>query len=78
MEGAMFDDKMGTAVAMNATGDRLITGAPLFDQGYVSIYAWDGSTWNQLGASIQGEVSRDAFGHSVAISSSRQYCGWSY
>ena len=32
MEGAMFDDKMGTAVAMNAIGDRLITGAPLFDQ----------------------------------------------
>ena len=31
MEGAMFDDKMGTAVAMNV-GDRLITGAPLFDK----------------------------------------------
>ena len=70
MEGAMFDDKMGTAVAMNAIGDRLITGAPLFDQGYVSIYAWDGSAWNQLGASIQGEASGDAFGHSVAISAS--------
>ena len=28
MEGVMFDDKMGTAVAMNAIGDRLITGAP--------------------------------------------------
>ena len=42
----------------------------LFDQGYVSIYAWDGSAWNQLGASIQGEASGDAFGHSVAISAS--------
>ena len=39
------------------------------DSGHTRIYAWDGSSWSQLGDDIDGEAAGDASGASVSLSS---------
>ena len=57
---------------MNDAGDRIISGAYYANsqRGYAKIYEWDGSSWNQLGAKLEGASNSDQFGFSVAMSNS--------
>ena len=59
---------LGYSVSLNNDGNTVAIGAP--GGGYVEIYNWDGSSWNQIGSSIiyTGSWDRE-FGHSVSISS---------
>lgn len=51
-------DFLGYSVSMSADGKIIAMGAPNFynysETGYVSIYQYDGSYWNQLGNRIEG------------------------
>jgi len=55
----------GNIVAIEA---RWNNGNGIFS-GHVRVYHWDGSTWYQLGADIDGEATGDDSGYSVSLSS---------
>ena len=72
INGQAAGDQNGYSVAMNESGDKVIIGAPYNDgngsnSGRVKIYYWNGSSWIQLGRSIDGEGSGDRSGLSVSI-----------
>ncbi len=63
-------DRAGAAVATNMDGTRVAIGArsnddPVFDQGHVRVYEWDGNEWQQLGSDIDGEAEGDFSGYAV-------------
>ncbi len=66
-------DNFGTSLAMSSDGTIVAVGAALNDgggsnSGHVRVFKWNGSTWNQLGADINGAAAADRFGTSVALS----------
>ena len=73
IDGEAAYDYSGTSVALSENGGRLAVGAPLNDgnggeSGQVRVFEFDGATWNQLGADIDGEAVGDESGQSVALS----------
>ena len=56
----------GTVVAIGAIHGNDGNGS---DSGHTRIYAWDGSSWSQLGGDIDGEAAGDYSGSSVSLSS---------
>ncbi|TNF65647.1 MAG: DUF4347 domain-containing protein, partial [Gammaproteobacteria bacterium] len=70
IEGASTDDHLGRSVALDEDGSRLIVGAYQINgnAGYVGVYEFDGSNWNQVGVDIPGENSADENGRDVSIS----------
>jgi hypothetical protein len=74
--GEAQSDVSGRSVAISADGTRVAIGA--FDndrdwandtsEGHVRIYDWNGTSWTQVGADIDGELAGDESGWSVAIS----------
>ena len=74
IDGEAAFDNSGSAVSMNATGDKVAIGAYNNDgngnnAGHVRIYEWDGTSWTQQGQDIDGEAAGDRFGFSVSINS---------
>ena len=78
--GANSNDDFGFSVSMNASGDIIAVGDPnyltnpnntySYSNGSVSIYAWNGTDWNQLGSTIEGGLySYMEFGYSVCLNS---------
>ena len=74
--GQLLDYKkrtgFGSSISVSAKGDVLAVGAPngnLFSRGYVGVYEYRDSEWQQLGSFIEGNYDRDYFGQSVSISS---------
>jgi LPXTG-motif cell wall-anchored protein len=72
IDGEKADDWSGYSVAMSADGTRIAIGAPyaggtLF-LGHVRIYTWNGTSWTQTTADIDGEADGDLLGNSVAMS----------
>ena len=76
IDGEAANDQSGGAVALNsADGTRLAVGAQNNDNpggtdaGHVRVYSWDGSTWSQLGADIDGAGAQfQRSGNAVALS----------
>lgn len=72
--GAANDDFFGTSVALSADGLTLAVGASGFDvsgtsgEGRVTVFRYDGSTWNQRGSHIVGTASVKGLGSAVALS----------
>lgn len=69
IQGEASDDNSGFAVNM-PNANTIAIGAHLNDgtstnMGHVRIYDWDGSTWTQRGADIDGEAASDQFGSAV-------------
>ena len=67
-------DRFGTSVSISSDGTRVAVGGVLNDgggssSGYARVYEYDGSSWNQLGADIDGEASDDYTGQSISLSS---------
>lgn len=70
-------DIFGEDVAINATGDIIVAGAPSFfdpdyltgtaAEGYANVYQWDGTAWMQLGSTIFGEAFDDTSGVAVSM-----------
>ncbi|MEC7863738.1 MAG: hypothetical protein VYB55_01585, partial [Bacteroidota bacterium] len=74
IDGEAAGDRSGWSVALSADGQTVAIGAYGNDgngsnAGHVRIYNWTGTSWNQLGQDIDGEVSGDNSGNSVALSS---------
>ena len=73
IDGEASDDYSGSSVSLSADGSVVAIGAPRNDgngddSGHVRIYQYDGSSWQQLGADIDGEASGDLSGSSVSLS----------
>jgi hypothetical protein len=73
IDGEVADDQSGDSVSLSDDGSRVAIGAPFNDgtgtsAGHVRVYSWDGTTWVQLGADIDG-AGGDRFGGSVSLSS---------
>ncbi|MGB0429940.1 MAG: choice-of-anchor D domain-containing protein, partial [Bacteroidia bacterium] len=75
IDGEAAGDRSGTSISMNENGSRVAIGAPYndgngTDAGHVRIFEYDSGTssWNQLGADIDGEVANDKSGQSVSMS----------
>lgn len=71
--GNQFYDFLGTSVDISANGKRIILGAPqksnnVVGNGYVSVFEWNGSSWEKLGQNISGQITNENFGTAVAIS----------
>jgi predicted secreted hydrolase len=69
IDGEAADDQSGNSVSLSEDGSRLAIGARKHDgaRGHVRIYDWDGTTWNQAGADIDGEAEGDNSGVSVSL-----------
>ena len=74
IDGEAEGDLSGTSVSLSSDGMTVAIGAYWNDgngtnSGHVRIYTWDGTSWNQLGQDIDGEVAGDRSGYSVSLSS---------
>jgi len=73
IDGEAAGDQFGFSVSLNADGTRVAIGAidnaggGLF-RGHTRIYQWNGASWVQLGADINGEADGDNSGWSVSLS----------
>lgn len=74
IDGEAANNNSGSAVAINAVGDRVAIGAPnnTSDKGHVRVYTYNStsSSWSQLGSDIDGEFTGDKSGSSVAMNAS--------
>ena len=70
IDGEADGDNSGESVSLSGDGTRVAIGAGTNggSAGHVRVYQWDGSTWNQLGADIDGEAAGDNSGSSVSLS----------
>ncbi len=74
IDGEAAGDRSGWSVSVSSDGSRVAIGAYLNDgagnnAGRVRIYDFDGASWTQLGADIDGEAAGDESGYSVSVSS---------
>ena len=72
--GQELEDRFGAAVSVSDDGDIVAIGATSFSflstsAGYVQVFEWSGTNWQQRGSTINGQDINDTFGTSVAISS---------
>tara|TARA_B100001175_G_scaffold79656_1_gene66657 strand:+ start:3204 stop:5699 length:2496 start_codon:yes stop_codon:yes gene_type:complete len=70
IDGETQNDYFGSSVALSADGTILACGGLKHDsnKGHVRIFQYNGSTWNQLGTDIDGEIAEDESPTSLAIS----------
>jgi hypothetical protein len=73
IDGEADYDLAGWSVALSADGSIVAIGAVYnveggLDSGHVRMYAWNGTSWNKRVSDIDGEVSGDKSGWSVALS----------
>ena len=68
-------DLLGTSVSLSADGAHVAIGAkkhdgidPITDKGQVKVYNFNGTSWNQLGADIDGDEQNDNSGTAVSLS----------
>ncbi|WKV12637.1 choice-of-anchor D domain-containing protein [Marivirga harenae] len=74
IDGGVAGDRSGEAISFSADGNTLAIGAMRNDaggdnSGTVRVYTWNGSSWVQKGANIDGEAAGDGSGGSVSLSS---------
>jgi hypothetical protein len=72
-DGEAENDFSGYSVSLSDDGTRVAIGGPANDgggsnAGHVRVYSWNGTTWSQLGADIDGEAASDSSGWSVSLS----------
>lgn len=73
IDGETTDDGSGISVSLSEDGMTIAIGAwenddNGTDAGHVRIYSWNGSTWIQKGADIDGEDATDKSGYTVSLS----------
>ena len=64
-------DRLGRSLAMSSSGLRIAAGATQFKgegPGYVQVYDFNGTEWNQIGQDVWGDNDQDVFGRDVALS----------
>ena len=73
IDGDGAEDESGRAVSLSADGTVLAIGSAkndntATDAGQVRIFEWNGASWSQRGADINGEAGGDESGTSVSLS----------
>jgi len=74
-------EEFGWSVSLSKDGNILAVGIRLFSlkdsryEGKVSIYYFNGTDWQQLGNSIEGENNEDEYGYSVSLSDNGEIVG---
>jgi hypothetical protein len=73
IDGEAAGDISGSSVSLSADGSIVAIGAPYNDgngngSGHVRVYEYNGTSWVQLGADIDGEAEFDQSGWSVSLS----------
>ncbi|MCF6768610.1 FG-GAP repeat protein, partial [Thiotrichales bacterium 19S11-10] len=73
IDGEAASDQSGWSVATNEDGSIIAVGAKNNDgtgsnAGHVRLYQYNGTTWNQLGSDIDGELAADESGYSIDLS----------
>jgi hypothetical protein len=73
IDGEAPGDNSGISVSMSADGTKVAIGAQFnngngLSSGQVRVYQWNGSSWVQLGADIDGEAADDQSGYSISMS----------
>jgi hypothetical protein len=74
--GESNGNSSGTAVSLSADGNIIAIGAGSNSgangsfSGHCRVFEWNGSSWVQKGADIDGEAAQDFFGNAVSISAS--------
>eukprot|EP00984_Skeletonema_dohrnii_P013436 scaffold5570_cov87-Skeletonema_dohrnii-CCMP3373.AAC.12 len=75
INGEAASDRSGYSVSLSADGRTVAVGAlnndgngSNADAGHVRVYHFNGSSWNQLGADIDGEAASDYAGRSMSLS----------
>jgi hypothetical protein len=75
IEGERVNERSGTSVSLSSDGHTVAIGAPgggaLAPKGITRIYKWTDSTstWEPMGAAIEGVIDGDDSGYSVSLSS---------
>jgi len=72
INGEIAGDFSGTSVSLSADGKKVAIGSPQNDNsgnaaGDVRVFEWDGSVWQLLGTSINGEAAGDLSGTYVSL-----------
>ena len=72
INGEAANDFFGGSVGISASGHRIAVGANGNDgngsaSGHARVFDWNGSSWTQVGADINGEAANDGFGRAVSI-----------
>jgi hypothetical protein len=70
--GSQMGEGFGHDVALNASGDLMVVGAPYSTEngtasGHAKVFEFDGNEWQQVGSKILGQNANGAFGYSVDI-----------
>lgn len=68
--GDSIGDRLGFKVDMSSDGTTVIMGAPqsnMDETGYVKIYTYNGTSWEQKGQTLEGTIERSVFGESISI-----------
>lgn len=62
-------DLFGSSLKLTKEENRIIIGAPYYDsnRGYVKVFDWDGSDWNQYGETLYGKNTTDLFGSATSV-----------
>jgi len=62
-------DLLGSSLKLTKEENRIVIGAPNYDsnRGYVKVFDWDGSDWNQYGETLYGKNTGDFFGSATSI-----------
>ena len=73
IDGEAANDNSGYSVSLSSNGTIVAISAPYnagggTQKGHVKVYAWNGATWVQRGADIDGEANYDYSGWSVSLS----------
>ena len=68
------EDRLGYSVSLNSDGNILAIGAINNNNighctGQVKVYKWDGTSLDQLGSNMEGELGNDRLGYSVSLNS---------
>lgn len=71
--GLATNDYLGTSVSISKDGTVVAVGAPDNQAkgngpGYVMVFKFDGSNWNQMGGTLNGDATLNEFGYSVSLS----------
>jgi len=71
--GSAMEDELGYGVAISDDGNIIAVGATQDDDsmlrtGYVQVYNWNGSAWEQMGDDIEGQIAYERFGSYLSMS----------
>ena len=69
IDGEATGDYFGASVSLNSTGNIVAIGGYLNNNGYVKIYEYINSSWQQLGTNILGVYYLEQSGYSVSLNS---------